>query len=211
MEFRKFLKLLGKNRKRLFFYWGSIVLIGMVIVALLPEKKVAVLSIDIARESQEQNDALYEYDQFYRLEADDRFANTLVQWCKDPNTKRTISGALEGKLSKEDSKAILKTVRAEKKSANLVQVIYEVDENAEAPIFAKALFEVFTNKTNALNGDQEQGWFKIIGSGPTVEEKSLPLLLMFVIFIIAGLIVSLFAVVVTYYFNEEDIKDENWN
>ena len=59
MEFRKFIKLLGKNRKRLFFYWGSIVLIGMVIVALLPEKKVAVLSIDIARESQEQNDVIY--------------------------------------------------------------------------------------------------------------------------------------------------------
>lgn len=210
MEFKEFLKFISKRKKKLLGWWLSLIVIGFLIVIVLPNKLQATLSIDIARNQQNEKSGEYQYDQFYRLEADGRFANTLVQWSKDPNVQRVIADQIGEKLNDEQISIAMQSMRAEKKSANLVQVSFDVMDQKDAAPFAKSTYDVFVQKTNSLNlGADQEGWFKIIGSGPTVSEKSIPLTLLFLIFASGSLLISLLIVLAGHYFKEEEKQNED--
>jgi len=204
------LKLISKKKKKFLGWWLSLIVIGLLIVAFLPEKKIATLSVDIGRDQQKQQMEEYQFDQFYRLEADDRFANTIVEWCKDPNVQRVITEDVKSEMSEQDITLAIKSLRAEKKSANLVQITYAVSDETNATPFAKSIYDIFVEKINSLNsGADQEGWFKIIGSGPTVSEKSIPFISLFLIFASGGLLISLFIVLSGHYFKEEEKPNEN--
>jgi len=211
MELKQFIKLISEKRKLFGSIWLAFVALGMILYAIVPAKQIATLSIDIARDQQTQQTPDYQFDQFYRLEADDRFANTLVQWTEDPNVQRKIRDNLKDELSKRKVDLAIDSLKAVKRSANLVQVIFIVDNSQDAAPMAQSIYGVFQSKTSSLNNGQDQGWFKIIGSGPTVNSKKLSFALIFFVLVVGGLLLSLFTVLANHYFSKEEKKDENRN
>ncbi|MEA1926289.1 MAG: hypothetical protein U9M90_03565, partial [Patescibacteria group bacterium] len=212
MEFREFLKILGERKKCFWSAWLGIVFIGMLVVFVMPDRTEAVLSFDIARERGGQNIQEYQYDQYYRLEADDRFAKTVAQWLKDPNIQRQIAENASGEISDKHIQRSIRSLRAEKKSANFVQARFIVDDPNEAPIIARSIKNVLDKRTSSLNnGAKDEKWFKIIATGPSISKKNLPFPIVLPFSVILGLLMAVFAVLVLHYFKEDEKRKENEN
>lgn len=61
--------------------------VGIVVLFLLlqPVRYTTVLSLHVGRVHNETQAEEYHYDDFYRLQADERFADTLVRWLASPS------------------------------------------------------------------------------------------------------------------------------
>lgn len=215
MEFKEFLLVL-KTRGRLFWsLWLGLTFFGLIIFFVIPTKNEAVLSLDVTREHGDSSVEEYQYDQFYRLEADDKFTEAVVQWLDDPNFQRRISEKLKGSLSDEQIESAIESFSSEKKASNFLQVRFDVESPKEATIVAIATKGALEEKVASLAGDQEDSkWFRLVVSGPTVELVKVSFALFAAILIVLGLSISIFIVFATHYFQEDEDKkqtDENRN
>jgi|GEM_PF-1218595 len=175
MEFKEYLKVLSKYKTTFITVWLGVIVVGVAFVFLMPQKYKATFSIDITRDNQEQIVTEYEYDQFYRLEADDRFGRTIVQWFGDKaiisemySVSKTVGE--EFKDHKFETK-----FRAEKLANSYVKVDFSVfDKKDIGPIFF-GVKKVLKAKTQEFNGGfRKQNRFNLIFNGPTMEETKIP-------------------------------------
>lgn len=211
MEFKEFLAVLKVKGKLFWGVWLGFIFLGLAIFLAIPVKNEATLSFDVARENGDSSLAEYQYDQFYRLEADDRFTQSVVQWMGDLNVQRKITDKFKGELLEEESERIINSLRAEKKAVNFLQVHFAIEASKDAVIISKAIKEVLDEKVSSLNkssGDEK--WFKLIASGPTVEQKKVSFLLLMSLFVVLGLFLASFIVVASHYLqDEQDKKQKN--
>lgn len=111
----------------------------------------------------------YAYDEFYRLQADERMADTLVAYLTSQSGKRAVAeqALLTGSVYE---KYIDQTLRAGRQGANLVVVQYLTGDRAEAERIGEALALVANAKLLELNEDaRDQTWFTVIGGTPMIE------------------------------------------
>lgn len=208
MELKEYVKIIKQHKMLFGGIWIFIAIIAFIWVFSQPESFNATMSIDIARQGA-QNDSEtvreYDYDQFYRLEADDRFANTVVQWLKDPGVVNSIYADSKLKAPSDSLRSLSKAFRAEKLAPNYIQIKYSATDPSNAGVIFRATEKIITKRTNSLNADaQDQNWFKTIFSGPIVAKKKLPVLPVAVGVIAGGFLVSIFGVMVRHYWREED-------
>ena len=76
MEFKEFLRVLKSQSKTFWGLWLGIVFLSLIALSLVPIKNEVVLSLDISRTAGSTEIQEYQYDQFYHLEADEKFAHT---------------------------------------------------------------------------------------------------------------------------------------
>jgi capsular polysaccharide biosynthesis protein len=104
----------------------------------------------------------YRYDQFYRLQADDKFAETIVSWLKSPGVAKNIFLKAGVISDQKTMRNLSKSFQAEKLSSNIVSVRYSTQTNEESGKIAPAIASVVSEKTKALNADaRDQNWFQI--------------------------------------------------
>ena len=73
----------------------------------------------------------YKYDNFYRLQADEKFAETLVEWLKSPRIEEKIFKEAGIDPSGYSLKKLAKSIKAEKMSSQVVAVSFSSpDKNA---------------------------------------------------------------------------------
>ncbi|MFA6194019.1 MAG: hypothetical protein WC726_04120 [Parcubacteria group bacterium] len=121
----------------------------------------ASLLLNVSR-TETQSTADYRYDQFYRLQADDKFSETIVSWLKSPGTAKNIFDKAGVSSDQKTMRNLSKSFQAEKLSSNLVSVRYSTETNEESGKIAPAIASVVSEKTKALNTDvRDPNWFQI--------------------------------------------------
>lgn len=121
----------------------------------------ASLLLNISRiEAQQTQD--YKYDQFYRLEADEKFAQTLTAWLKSPGVVRDILEKADQSTESFSLRQLSKMIQAEKLSSQAVSVKFASPSEEEAKKISSAIAAVVSEKTSRLNSEaRDQNWFKV--------------------------------------------------
>ncbi len=196
MELREFFRLFVV-RKKLFFGIIFVSIIGGIIFFFAqPQMYKTYLLLNITR-NHVQNTTDYTYDDFYRLQADERFADTVVRWVGAPHVKIAVFGA--------DSRVHLSAKRT---SSQVVEVTYKTRTQEAAQEAASALLSVINQEAENLNDHQKKvGWFYVIGSDPVIVDVTHALQAVLLVVGFAGFFIAFWAVLIVQYIcGEKQVK-----
>lgn len=164
MELREYYKII-KSNIAVIIYTVAIVVIAVYAWSVKQSQTYsASLLLNVGRtETQVTTD--YRYDQFYRLQADDKFAENTVEWLKSPGIAKNIFDKADVSSDQKTMRGFSKSFQAEKLSSNLVGVRYSTQTSEESGKIAPAIASVVSEKTKALNADaRDPNWFQINAS-----------------------------------------------
>lgn len=161
MDLHEYVSLFRKHR---LLFLGAIVfcvLLGMSVQALQPVRYASEITMNVARSGARMTSD-YAYDDFYRLQADERFADTVVRWLESPRIVSEIAreaNVSEGNLSFD----------AGRLSSQVIRIRFTTTKRSSAKPIAEALFLVLNRETESLNRDRSgDGWFTLVGETPAI-------------------------------------------
>lgn len=203
MELREYYKILKSNISVVIYT----VIIAVVFVYAWSVRTSQVynasLLLNISRtESQTTSD--YRYDQFYRLQADDKFAETIVEWLKSPGVAQDIFTKAGISSDQKTMRGLSKSFQAEKLSSNLVGIQYSTGTNDEAARIAPVIATVVSDKTKSLNADaRDPNWFQIDESNLIILKNIQDMRINLGIAALAGLFLGTLLAFGKHYISEE--------
>ncbi len=195
MELRDILKLFYQERTIYMAVIGFFLLAGLVFTSYEPERYQASLLITIGR-TEGVPVAEYRYDSFYRLQADERFADTLVRLL---GTARVTEDIMEdAELSARESAGYF---TARRLSSQLVEVTFESKDPKDLSVIGTSLTKVLTAYTEDLNAQAIDGenWFRVIAAEPVVSDARTSKLLVLALSLFAGLFFGFWLILIRYY------------
>jgi capsular polysaccharide biosynthesis protein len=204
MELREYYKILKTNVSVIIYT----VVIAVVVVYAWSVRAAQVynasLLLNISR-TETQTTADYRYDQFYRLQADDKFAETVVEWLASPGVSQDIFAKAGINADQKTMRDLSKSFQAEKLSSNLVSVKYSTETNDEAARIAPAIESILADRTKSLNSAaKDPDWFQIDSSNLIVLKNTQDLRLNFGIAALAGLFLGALFAFGKYYISDEE-------
>lgn len=182
-----------KYQKTFFVTVSTFILLGTVFFLFQPQKNVADLTLNVTRLGTQRTD-VYRYDDFYRLQADERFADTVVRWLtSSPRIVLDVASEVKNPRSLVFS--------AERLSSQMVRVRYQVADEKEAQKIAAATLKVLNAQTQELNKEQqEENWFALQGGEPVVNDARVSLLKLFFASLTLGIFIGFWGVLLKHYF-----------
>jgi len=193
MELREFLLIFRKYRA---LFFGTVVFFagaGFAIQLLQPVRFASDITMNVAR-SGARATSEYTYDDFYRLQADERFADTVVRWLESPRIVGDI--AREARVPEDVS------FSAERLSSPVIRIRYRTPDEAGAKRVADTLFTVLNRETASLNRDRSgDGWFELVGETPSITDARFGKGRAMAISFFLGIFFGFFAVLFRWYWN----------
>lgn len=169
MELREFLYALRKEWKLLL---GTVVLVvGGVFLwqAVKPDTYQTIVSLHIARsfDASQKSDE-YRYGDFYRLQADERFADTVVRWLLSPAIVLDILKEAEIPLHTIQYKNLTKQFQPKRLSSQFIEVRFLIFQEEDGKKIADGMRSVLNKQSENLNIDspEKNGWFVIVVDTP---------------------------------------------
>lgn len=163
----------------------------------------ASLLLNISR-TETQTTSDYRYDQFYRLQADDKFSETIVEWLKAPGVAQDIFAKAGINSDQKTMRDLSKSFQAEKLSSNLVSVRYSTETSDESAKIAPAISAIISDKTKSLNSDaRDPNWFQANTSNLIVLKNTQDLRLNLGIAALVGLFLGALLAFGKHYISEE--------
>lgn len=199
MELREYFKII-KNDAAAFWVVMATVLLGVFAYFVFrPVAYETSLALNITR-SEVQETSAYRYDDFYRLQADEKFADTLVEWLKNPRIASDIYSQSRIPTDRLSLRRLGKIFAPEKRSAQLVTVSFAAENPDKARKISAALSTVVSKNIEVLNRDQkESGWFQIIAGEPVIVKKDFNALAVLLVSMAAGIFIAFWIVLVRHY------------
>ena len=205
MELKEYFAVIRLRSKLFWGVWLAVSFLALVAFFSQSEKLEGILSINLSRSGSENiqhgND---EYDQYYRLEADDRFSNVLEKWLDDPNIINLIYADSKSALRKQSLGDFSRNFRAEKLAPGYLQISFAVNSDLQAKKISQAVQKHINQKISSLKGDGSDIWFEAVFSGPTISSRRFPLAMFLFGGFFGGLLLALFSVLTAHYWNEAD-------
>lgn len=201
MEFRDYVNIF-KRQVRVF----STIVFLSVLAAIVWQKNQGVqyqatLLLNIGRTGGEVTQE-YAYDSFYRLQADERFADTVVRWLGSPRVVEDIYTAANIDLEKKDIRDLKGVFGAKRLSSQMIEVTYADAGDKTLKKISEAAVVTLNRYTESLNKENnETNWFIVIGSDPVVRDVRISLPLALVIGLLLGVFVGFWTVLVRHYFS----------
>ncbi|MCD6149866.1 hypothetical protein J7J13_03730 [bacterium] len=160
MELKEYIAIFKKHFA--LFLLTAILSAAAIIVsqALRPSSCKVSLALNITRGGFLKTDD-YRYDDFYRLQADERFADTVARWITLPGITADIydEAGVNGN----------KKFKAKRLSSQIVEIVYTASDAETARKLSDAVVKVLNRETEKLNEPQKnEAWFKILGSRPII-------------------------------------------
>jgi capsular polysaccharide biosynthesis protein len=164
----------------------------------------ASLILNISR-AETQPTVEYKYDQFYRLGADEKFADTIAEWLKSPGVAKDIFDKAGANSDQKTMRSLSKSFQAEKKSSEIVSLSFSSSSEDEAKKIATSVSSVISDKTKSLNADaHDQNWFQVETSNLVILKNTQDLRLNLSLAALAGLFVGTLLAFGKHYIREED-------
>jgi len=199
MDLKEYLAIIKKQQKTFGFVIFLVVAIILIYFLFRPVSYSTSLTINITRLGQ-QRTYYYQYDDFYRLQADEKFAETLVEWLKSPRTVSDIYSEAGLNLQAMSSRKLSKIFRAQKLSPQLVAISYGSTNEEIAKNISSAISKKLTENTNSLNQDQkEDTWFKIIAHDPVIVRDDFNWIFVLGVALILGIFLAFWTVLIIHY------------
>ncbi len=200
MELKKLVLVVWERKNIFLFILLSVIFLAIIWFYSQPDKYNVVFSVDITRENYQKTQD-YRYDQFYRLQADEKFADTIVNWLGDPGVNQKIRKNFEEETSMED-------LRAEKLSSNYLRVSFKTKNDRNSLMITNSIKKVLEEKISETNGlAQDPSWFFVLIDDPIVSKREFNFGLIFIGAFLLGFILAVFASLFLYYWQ----SDENRN
>jgi capsular polysaccharide biosynthesis protein len=202
MEFKKMLKIIVERRVIFIIIFLSTVFLVIGWLLFQPKKYQASLSVDVTREEVNKTTD-YQYDQYYRLLADEKFADTVVQWTSDPQLVKEIFDGAEIKKDAKSLRQFSRFIKGEKLSSNFVRIRFNVGEKEEAEKLANSIERTFIEKTAQLNESaKDENWFKLNFSPAIIVEYHPSFIGVFLAGAVGGILLGIFSCLFHYYWKD---------
>jgi len=199
MELKEYFKILKDNAKLFWAVVFAIIVGAFVFFALNPISYTTSLALNITRSGTQQT-ADYKYDDFYRLQADEKFGDTLVQWLQDPRIVTDIYDEAGIDTNKFNIRQLSKIFTAEKLSSQLVTISFSSRDENSARKISSAIANVISKNTDLLNKNQnESTWFEIVAQNPIIVKDSFSGLIIFIASLALGIFLGFWAVMMRHY------------
>lgn len=199
MELKEYLKIIKENSKVFWAITMFFVMASVLYFEFKPVRYDSSLTISISRKGI-QSTSDYRYDDFYRLQADEKFADTVVQWLKSPRIVFDIFSEAGVSAYDRTLKQLSKSLKPEKLSSQVVEVSFSSPEKESALRISGAITKKISENTELLNKDQkEDGWFEIIPHDPIVIKNETNFSLAIILSLASGLFLAFWAVLLIHY------------
>jgi len=163
----------------------------------------ASLLLEISR-SENQTTAEYQYDQFYRLQADEKFAEIIVSWLKSPGVANDVFEKSGVGAGQRTMRQLSKSFRAEKASSGNVGVSFESQTNEEAKKIADAISQEISGKTRNLNSEtRDPNWFTVDMANLVITKNIQDLRINLGSAVLAGIFIGTILAFGKHYISEE--------
>lgn len=200
MELRDYIAIF-RERQRTF--WMTVLVIAAVAVVWQQNQPVdyqATLLLNIGRAGA-QDTADYTYDGFYRLQADERFADTVVRWLGSPRVVEDIyaaAGLEAGGFGTRDLKNIF---GAKRLSSQVVEVAYADADTKKLGKMSEAAVAVLNRYAESLNQENSgQSRFVVIGGDPVIRDARISLPFAAAAGLALGIFIGFWATLLRHYF-----------
>jgi capsular polysaccharide biosynthesis protein len=199
MELKEYWNIIKKDRKAFFLVVTLMVFASMAYFAFRPVSYDVSLALSITRSGiQETND--YRYDDFYRLQADEKFAETVVEWLKNPRIVMDIYTKAGMNMDRFSLGQLSKMLKSEKLSSQIVSVSFSSSDDISAKKISDAIAVIVEKNVEVLNENQnEETWFRVIAQSPVIVKNQGTIWLIFVFPMLAGIFVGLWVVMIRHY------------
>ncbi|MDP1883791.1 MAG: hypothetical protein Q8L10_00305 [Candidatus Moranbacteria bacterium] len=199
MELKEYFKIFKEHIKLFSATIILIVLGSFAYFALRPVSYSASLALNITRGGIQQTGD-YRYDDFYRLQADEKFAETVVEWLKNPRTVVDVYDKAGISTDSFSMRRLAKSFTAEKLSAQIVAVSFSAKDGKSAEKLSAAIPEAITENIKLLNKKQDDGtWFEIVAQDPVIIQDRIGALLIFLVSSALGIFVGFWVVLLKHY------------
>lgn len=199
MEFKEYLTIFKKNIRTFILTVAVMAVLGGVYYFLQPLNFKSVLTLNVTRKGAQQTSD-YKYDDFYRLQADERFADTVVRWLESPRIATDILVAAEIEAAPLTLRQLGRYFRAQRLSSQTIKVAYTTTDAKLAKKITTSLVAVLNNNTDNLNKLQnEESWFILTGEDPIIRENRASFPLAMSISLAVGLFFGVWAVFIRHY------------
>lgn len=202
MELKEYIKIIKNNFKLFVLVVFITVLASILFFYFKPISYNTSLIINITRQGSPASTE-YNYGGFYRLQADEKFAETVVRWLKSPRIALNIlkeAGLENQRLSMRELSNIFK---AEKMSSQVVLVSFSSPNEKQASQTSRVIVKNISQNTENLNKNQkEKDWFEIAALEPVIIKNQTNYGLVSLISLIVGLFLAFWAVLLKHYFKE---------
>jgi len=203
MELKEYIRIIKKNRNLFFGVIAISVLAAFGYVYTRPVRYDSSLALNITRTGTQKTDQ-FKYDNFYRLQADDKFTETVVEWLKSPRVAEDIYSNAGIDASKMTLRQLSKAVKPEKMSSQLVLVSFSAPDMATSKKISTAVFKAVNDNTVALNRDQQDAeWFQVLSQDPVIVRYHMNPWLLLAISFIFGTFIAFWAVMIKHYFSQD--------
>jgi uncharacterized protein involved in exopolysaccharide biosynthesis len=206
MELKEFLKLFKKYKVTFFFILALFILGGFFWNSYQSQFYLGSMAVNISRENYSVEKDQQQYDQFYRLQADEKFGDNIVNWVKDPGFINIIEKEF---AKKDDWSKVVGGVRATKLSSSYVKIDFKTKDHQSAFLLGKILENKLKTKNQALNSDQESGWFKLVIDEAYIAKNQFNIYRVFFISFILGVLIGFFGILMRYYLNFSTNENRN--
>lgn len=203
MELKEYIRIIRKNKNLFFGIIAISILAAFSFTYTRPVRYDSSLALNITRTGTQKTDQ-FRYDNFYRLQADDKFTETVVEWLKSPRVAEDIYANAGIDASKMTLRQLSKAVKPEKMSSQLVLVSFSAPDVVTSKKISAAIFKAVNDNTTALNKDQQDAeWFQILSDDPVIVKYHMNPGLLLAISFVFGAFVAFWAVMIRHYFSQD--------
>lgn len=201
MELRLYIRILREYRTLFFGSLFAVVALACIWGLTRPDGYSSILGMHIARTAEISSDKEDQYDDFYRLQADERFADSVVRWLASPRIVLEIYEKAGVAASGGSGRSLGKELSARRLSSQFIQVTYGTRRSEDSVAVSRAIAAVLNEKTESLNvgGNKDGGWFLVVVDEPVVEKNHVDWIALLAISFAGGCIVGFFGVLGKHY------------
>jgi capsular polysaccharide biosynthesis protein len=199
MELKEYVNIFRKNARAFVITILVVVVAGLLFNFLRPLNYNSILTLNITRIGIQQTPD-YRYDDFYRLQADEKFSDTVVRWLSSPRIATDILNDSKITTSGLSVWSISRFFKAERLSSQVIQVSYVANNSTTAQNISQSVLKIINTETEKLNQDQkEASWFKVLGGNPVVKENKFNWGITFLAALLLGIFFGIWVVMIKHY------------
>jgi capsular polysaccharide biosynthesis protein len=198
MELKEYFQILKKELKTFMVIIVIVFLSAGAYFIFRPVIFDASLTLNITRSGTQNTDS-YKYDDFYRMQADEKFAETIVEWLKSPRVEEDIYKDAGVNASDYSLKRLSTGIIAEQRSSQVVVANFSAFDQKKVQNIAYSVSKIISQNIKNLNNDQkENSWFEIISGDPVIRMREINPITIVAIFF-GGIFLAFFGVLFKHY------------
>lgn len=169
MTLPEFIAIFTLRRKLIFTLFFGALLFSLAVYRLQPKSYDASLLLSISRTSTQETGE-YRFDQWYRLQADERFADTLVRYFGTDEARRSLSQEA-GLGQSEQSFFLHQKIKATRLSSQLIEIHLLTRTERGAEHVGSAVVTLANRYAEELNRKpNDENWFVVIGTPALIKD-----------------------------------------